>query len=574
MIKVLLGKRATIIMAAVACMFGSITVYANVGLLAASAWLISAAALHPPLAELSVAIVGVRFFGLARAICRYGERYVSHEVTFRLLAEIRVWLYSKVEPKAPGGLGRFATGDIFSRLVADVETLKFFYLRAVFPLVIAIVVVVALVALLAWLAPWLVWPVLGMVLLTGCIVPVCIHWLGYRAGQTVVAARASFNEVLADSINGLTELAALGQDKVQAAKVAMAAASLRLHQKKANAITVLAEAIGVLGMNLTVLIIIMLAAPLITTGQLPGVYLAVVALAVQASFEAVLPLPAVVYYLQESTAAVKRLQDITCPQEGGITGVSIAPVGPLTLAADKLSFSYQFGQTPVLSDISFSLPPGKRLAVVGASGAGKSTLAGLVLRFWDCQQGALLLNGSDIRQYDPEVVRQGVSVVSQDTYLFDASIRDNILLAKPQATPDELAVAIKAAMLSDFITRLPHGLDTRTGQNGLALSGGERQRIALARALLKDAPIWLLDEPTAGLDAEAEQVVMNHILQAAGQQSVFLITHRLTGLEVMDEIIVLDNGKIAEQGSWAQLLAARGLFYQMWTLQLDLLNIA
>lgn len=575
MLKVLVGKPGTIIMAAAACVLGGFTVYANVGLLAASAWLISAAALHPPVTELAVAIVGVRFFGLARALCRYGERYASHEVTFRLLAEIRVWLYSKVEPLAPGGLVRFATGDIFSRLVADVETLKFFYLRVVFPVVIALLVVMATMALIAWLAPWLIWPVLGLVILTGCVMPVLIHWLGYQAGQRVVAARASFNGVLADSINGLTELAAFGQAKAQAAKVAVAATSLRAGQKKANTISVLAEAMGALGLNLTVLIVIILAAPLVASGQLAGVYLAVVALAVQASFEAILPLPAVVYYLQESAAAVARLNDIACKGIPAIApGNGTVPAGPLMLAADKLAFAYQPNQPPVLSDISFSLPAGKRLAVVGASGAGKSTMAGLILRFWDCCQGALLLNGLDIREYDPEEIRRVISVVSQDTYLFNATIRDNILLAKPKATPEELTAAIEGAMLGDFIIRLPHGLDTRSGQNGLALSGGERQRIALARALLKAAPIWLLDEPTAGLDAEAEQVVMDHILQAAGGRSVLLITHRLTGLEVMDEIIVLDNGIIVEQGSWQQLLATRGLFYQMWTLQQDLLNIS
>ncbi|CQR72764.1 Putative multidrug export ATP-binding/permease protein [Sporomusa ovata DSM 2662] len=575
MIKLLAGKRETVIMAAAACILGSFTIYANVGLLAASAWLISAAALHPSVTELAVAIVGVRFFGLARAICRYGERYVSHEVTFRLLAEIRIWLYSRIEPLAPGGLARFATGDIFSRLVADVETLKFFYLRGVFPVVIAVLVVIATMVLVAWLAPWLAWAVLGLIVLTGFILPILLHWLGYKAGQIVVAARAGFNEVLADSIDGLTELAAMGQAKAQAGKVAVAAATLRAGQKKANAVMALAEAIGGLGVNLTVLIVIMLAAPLVGAGQLDGVYLAVVALAVQASFEAILPLPAVVYYLQESAAAVARLQDITCKGASALArGTRIAPCGPLTLTADKLSFSYRSEQPPVLSDIAFSLSPGKRLAVVGASGAGKSTLAGLILRFLDYNQGTLLLNGADIREYDSEAVRRLVSVVSQDTYLFNATIRDNILLANPEATPDEFASALEGALLSNFIALLPHGLDTRTGQNGLALSGGERQRIALARALLKAAPIWLLDEPTAGLDAEAEQMVMQHILQAAGSRSVFLITHRLLGLEVMDEILVIDNGKIVEQGTWQQLLAGRGLFYQMWTLQQDTLNSA
>ncbi len=575
MLNVLMGRKVTILLAAVACVLGSLTVYANVGLLAASAWLISAAALHPPVVELSVAIVGVRFFGLTRAVCRYGERYVSHEVTFRLLADIRIWLYRRLEQLAMRDLTRFTKGDIFSRLVADIETLQFFYLRAVFPVLIAVVVVMALVMLMTWIAPWLIWPVLGLIVLTGCIVPIGIHCLGYKAGKVVIAARARFNELLDDSIDGLTELAAFGQAETQVAKVSTAAVNLRISQQKANALLVLAEAMGSLGLSLTVLVVIILAAPLVTAGRLDGVYLATVALAVQGSFEAILPLPAVVYYLQESKAAVLRLRDIAGKEPTDLvqSGGRVTE-GPLLLVADKLSFSYSPNQHQTITNISFCLPPGKKLAVVGASGAGKSTLAGLILRFWECSQGTLLLNGIDIRQYPPEQVRQMISVVSQDTYLFNASIRDNILLAKPDAAAAELAAAVEGAMLGDFIRQLPQGLDTRTGQNGLALSGGERQRIALARALLKAAPIWLLDEPTVGLDAEAEQVVMKHIFQITEGLSLLLITHRLVGLELMDEIIVLDNGEIAEQGTMQQLLTDKGLFYKMWRMQQDLLRIS
>ncbi|SDF41948.1 thiol reductant ABC exporter subunit CydC [Sporomusa acidovorans] len=573
MLNLLAGKRATIVMGAAACVLGSLTVYANVGLLAASAWLISAAALHPPVAELSLAIVGVRFFGLARAICRYGERYVSHEATFRLLADIRAWLYGRLEPLAPGGLTGMTKGDVFSCLVADVETLKYFYLRAVFPVVTALLVMAATMLLVAWLAPWLAWPLFGLMLLTGCVLPVAIHGLGSKAGQPLVAARACLNRVLADSIDGLTELTTFGQAKTQAEKVAMAAVRFRCAQQQANRVTALADALGMLGMQLTVLLMITLAAPRVAAGQLDGVYLAVVALAVQAGFEAILPLPAVCYYLQESAAAMARLKSIS-GKKAAVPGSrnGVIPDGLVTLSADQLSFFYNPDQPPTLSNISFNLTPGKRLAVVGASGAGKSTLAGTILRFWDYQQGRLLLNGGDIRHYAPEEVRRVVSVVSQDTYLFNATIKDNILLARPAAGAAELAAAIEAAMLGEFIARLPQGLNTRTGQNGLALSGGERQRIALARVILKAAPIWLLDEPTAGLDAAAEQQIMERMLQAAGHRSVFLITHRLTGLQVMDEIIVLDKGKIAEQGTWGQLMRSRGLFYQMWTLQQDLLN--
>ncbi|CVK19015.1 putative ABC transporter ATP-binding/permease protein [Sporomusa sphaeroides DSM 2875] len=575
MYKILAGSHRTLLLAAAACLIGSFTVYANVGLLAASAWLISAAALHPSVAELSVAIVGVRFFGLARAICRYGERYTSHDATFRLLADIRVWLYTRLEPLAPANLPGVAKGDLFSRLVADVETLQFFYLRAAFPVAIAVVVAVTTVGLLAWLAPWLAWPVAGAFLLTGCVLPIGISRLGREAGQGVVEARAKLNGSLADSLEGLTELAALGRSERQAACIAAANAELTACQERANVVASLSDALGTLGMNLTVIAVIILAGPLVAAGQLEGVYLAVVALAVQASFEAILPLPAVAYYLQESNAAFARIAAITGQQPAvNAAGIPAVPSGPLEFSVNRLSFSYSPDSPPVLSNITFSLPPGKRLAIVGASGAGKSTLAGLLLRFWDYDRGSLLLNGRDIRGYEPAAIRRAVSVVSQDTYLFNATIRDNILIAKPDAAPAELNQAVAGAMLTDFIERLPRGLDTLTGQNGLAVSGGERQRIALARALLKPAPVWLLDEPTAGLDAQAEAVVMSHILRSAGTRSLVLITHRLVGLETMDEILVLADGQIAEQGAFADLLKKKGLFYQMWALQGDLLNIS
>lgn len=573
MIKLLTGSRHTLWMAAAACILGSLTIYANVGLLAASAWLISAAALHPPLAELSVAIVGVRFFGIMRAVCRYLERYVSHDVTFRLLADIRVWLYTRLEPAAPAGLLAFNKGDIFNRLVADVETLKFFYLRAVLPTLIAVITAVGTVIFLAWLAPSLAWPVAGAFVTAGCVIPGVLGSIGQSSGKKVIETRAVLSAALTDSIEGVTELAAFGQAKTQAAKVTALNRQLIARQKQANAVMAMADALGTLGMNITVIVVIALAVPLVGSGMLAGVYLAVAALAVQASFEAILPLPAVIYYWQESKAALERIRDITRqPVAAGLTGTKLIVPGAVHLTVRNLSFAYQPGLKPALSGITFTLPQGKKIAVVGSSGAGKSTLAGLILRFWDYSQGEMLLNGTDIRNYAPAAVRQVISVVSQDTYLFNATIRDNIMLARPDAAAAELKAAIDGAMLGDFSDKLPRGLETMTGQNGLALSGGERQRIALARALLKAAPVWLLDEPTAGLDAYAETVVMENILQAAGNCSVIMITHRLIGLEAMDEILVIEEGKIAEQGTQAELLAKKGLFYQRWLLQQDLLN--
>ena len=500
---------------------------------------------------------------------------MSHNVTFRLLADIRVWLYTRLEPLAPAGLQEFNKGDIFSRLVADVETLKYFYLRAALPALIAIFTVIATLLLLGWMAPALIWPAMGAFLAAGCLLPALIGQLAQKTGPRMIRARAALHGALTDSIDGITELAALGRTEPQTVKVAGLSQDYMTCQQQAGKITALADALGIMTMNLAVIAVVALAVPLVSSGSLNGIYLAVAALTVQASFEAVLPLPAVIYYWRECQAALARIQAIS----------SLAPVvdhsgtkevlpGSVALAAHNLTFSYQAEALPVLSNITFTLPAAKRLAIVGASGAGKSTLAGIILRFLDHSGGQLLLNGVDIKEYKPESVRQSLSVVSQDTYLFNATIKDNILLARPAATEVELNNALTGAHLGDFLARLPQGLETMTGQNGLALSGGERQRIALARALLKAAPVWLLDEPTAGLDACTEAAVMENILQASRNRSVILITHRLTGLEAMDEILVLESGRIAEQGTWDELMAKSGVFSQMWTIQQDLLKIS
>ncbi len=575
MLKLLLGSRRTLGLAALACVLGSLTIYAGIGLLAASAWLISAAALQPPLAALSVAIVGVRFFGLARAVCRYLERYMSHNVTFRLLADIRVWLYTRLEPLAPAGLQGFNKGDIFSRLVADVETLKYFYLRAALPALIAIFTVIATLLLLGWMAPALIWPAMGAFLAAGCLLPALIGQLAQKTGPQMLRARAALHGALTDSIDGITELAALGRTETQTVKVAGLSQDYMTCQKQAGKITALADALGIMTMNLAVIAVVALAVPLVSSGSLNGIYLAVAALTVQASFEAVLPLPAVIYYWRECQAALARIQAISgLAPVVDHSGTKDVLSGSVALAAHNLTFAYQAEVLPVLSNITFTLPAAKRLAIVGASGAGKSTLAGIILRFLDHSGGQLLLNEVDIKDYKPESVRHSLSVVSQDTYLFNATIRDNILLARPAATEAELNNALIGAHLEEFLTRLPQGLETMTGQNGLALSGGERQRIALARALLKAAPVWLLDEPTAGLDACTEAAVMENILQASRNRSVILITHRLTGLEAMDEILVLESGRIVEQGTWDELMAKSGVFSQMWTIQQDLLKIS
>jgi len=320
---------------------------------------------------------------------------------------------------------------------------------------------------------------------------------------------------------------------------------------------------------------LVLSIPLVWGGQLPGVMLAVLTLAALSGFEAVMPLPQAALTLSSSLQSAKRIFGIVdAPsflnhgpviETQAFTTVSSLFV-PL-ISFQDLSFSYPGSSQPAVSDINFDLPPGKRIAVVGPSGAGKSTLANLLLRFWDYSHGGILLDGRDLREYRQDDVRSLFSFISQRTYYFNDTIRQNLLLALPAANESDLQEAVQRAHLHEFITGLPKGYETVIGEGGLRLSGGERQRLAIARALLKDAPIFMLDEPTANLDTVTEWGLLESLFSATQGHSILLMTHRLVGLEAMDEILVMDNGRIEERGTHARLLERNGLYCRLYDLQ-------
>jgi len=559
---------ATMLLAAI---FGFLTIASNMGLLATSAYLISSAALHPAITELSIAIVGVRFFGIARAVFRYLERYISHDVTFRLLEAVRVWFYTKLERLAPARLMEWQSGELLNAIVGDVETLKEFYLRVLAPPVIAIAVLCGTCIFLSQYSMSFVYVVSGAFIMAGLVTPILVRLIQKSTAHRLVAARGELRTQLVDSMTGIVDLAACGQIDRQIQRINEINQRLLTLQSDVSKLAGLTDALGLLIVNGTVWLILWLAIPLVHDGQLAGIYLAVMVLMVQSSFEAVLPLPLVVHYLGESMAAGKRLFAIVDedPAVHPVIGGVIA--NDASIKVQNVSFQYSSRGPFVLNNLSFAIGTGQKLAIVGPSGAGKSTLLHLLLRFWDYEQGAIYLGGHEIKSYDAEKLRSMFGVVSQQTHLFNASIRDNILLAKPEASELELEQVIESAGLRTFIAALPQGYDTMVGQNGHALSGGQRQRIAIARALLKNAAILILDEPTVGLDARIEQLVMKTIGKLMAGRTTILITHRLVGLEDMDQIIVLDAGRVVEQGRQIELLENKHLFYQLWNLQHNVL---
>ena len=563
---------------ALSVLLGVLTVGSNVGLMGTSAFLISAAALHPELGTLQVAIVGVRFFGIARGVFRYAERLASHNVTFRLLARLRAWFYRALEPLAPARLMQYRSGDLLSRIVTDVETLENFYVRVVAPPLVATVIAAGMTIFFGRYDLYLAWIYLAFTLVLGVGVPLLSWTLSRRAGTELVSRRTALQARLVDGILGLADLLVFGRGTDYSEILVEDGKAYGQTQRHLASLTGFSSALTTLLVNLGMLAVLALTIPLVATGQVSGMMLAVLTLSALAGFEAVIPLPLASQTLSSSLQSARRLFEMVDAQPMVRESLSIRR-DPLSesptnheLRITNLAFSYPGQSQPALQDITFQLAPGKRIAIVGPSGAGKSTLANLLLRFWDYSQGRILLDGRDFHEFAQEDVRRLVSFISQRTYFFNDTIRQNLLLARPTATESDVQNAAQRAQIHEFIIGLPKGYETIIGERGFRLSGGERQRLAIARALLKNAPIFLLDEPTANLDPLTERLILDMLFTLTRGQSLLLITHRLVGLENMDEILVLDHGRIIERGAHAKLLAVGGLYRRLWDLQNRILS--
>ncbi len=553
-----------------AWLFALLAVIGNIGLMAAAAYLISAAALYPPLGTLSPAIAGVRFVGLLRAIARYLERFTSHDATFRLLSRIRIAVYSALEPLVPVAAGGFRRGELFNRIMNDIETLQHFYLKVLLPPLVAVFVLTGMMIVVSKIAMDLAILLLAVFVCSGLILPYCLQRAGRKTGRNWSQSREKLTILLADSLLGLRDLLAFNETGRQLQRVNMAVADCSHLQARAVVQQAWAKAAGSLLTQCTVAAAITLIVPTLETGRVEGVYFAAVILAVQSSFEAVQPLTVLAFYWNESQSAMRRLFAILDAEPNGIvTGTDKNLPVDCTLVVENLTFRYGPEREPALWRLSFDLPSGKRIALVGPSGAGKSSLVSLLARFWEYETGSLRLGGREVRCYHPDTVREAIGIVMQDDYLFHAPLLENIRLSRPSAGIEEVWAAVEQAGLETVVRSLPLGLETVVGENGYGLSGGERRKVLIARAIVKNAPILVLDEPTAGLDPLAEREVMKRIETMTRDKTLLLITHRLTALEQMDEILVMDKGRIVECGTYEGLLRQNGLFYQMWQLQQD-----
>ncbi|EPU0991604.1 heme ABC transporter ATP-binding protein/permease CydC [Cronobacter turicensis] len=542
-----------------------VTLLASIGLLTLSGWFLSASAVVGMAGLYSfnymLPAAGVRGAAIIRTAGRYFERLVSHEGTFRVLEHLRVYTFSRLLPLSPSGLARFRQGELLNRLVADVDTLDHLYLRVISPLIGALAVIAVVTLGLSLLDVTLALTLGGIMLATLLLLPPLFYRAGRAVGEALTMLRASYRQQLTGWLQGQAELSIFGaagryRDNLDATEQIWHEA-----QRRQAGLTALSQAMMMLISGMTVVLILWMAAGGVGGNSTPGSLIALFVFCALAAFEALAPVGGAFQHLGQVIASARRVSEVI-DQPADITFAEPGADAPreASLSLRNVSFSYPGQPQPALRDITLDVAPGEHIAILGRTGCGKSTLLQLLTRAWDPTSGDVALGGVSISEYREAALRATMSVVPQRVHLFSATLRDNLRLAAPQADDAALDQVLARVGLEKLLE--DDGLDAWLGEGGRQLSGGELRRLGIARALLHDAPVLLLDEPTEGLDAETERQILTLVKEVAVQKTLLMVTHRLQGLTAFDRIIVMDNGQITEQGSHKELLALQGRYYQ------------
>lgn len=525
---------------AVSVALGTLTVLFGVGLMATAGYLISRAAERPAILSLTTAIVAVRFFGLARPLARYADRLWSHDLALRALGRVRARFYESIEPLAPAGLEAFRGGDLMSRMIGDVDALQGLYLRGLGPPLVALASSAVCVGTAAAFLP-----AAGAVLAAGLIaggvfVPVVASRLAGAARRRQAEARGTLTAEIVDLSRAAPELVVYGAEERMLERVREADRELDRLSRRDAIVGGLGDGLSILVAGLTVVGVLVVSIDAHAGGSLDRVLVAMLALLALASFEAVGVLPAAARELAGTLASGRRVLELVDREPEIVDPAApLAPPAGASLELQNVTAGYG-GAAPVLSGFGLRLEPGRRVALVGPSGAGKTTVTNLLLRFLDPLAGQVTLDGCDLHEYRQDDVRATFALAGQEAHVFDSTIRANLLLARPDAPEPDLLLALWRVQLDGWVASLPDGLDTLVGEDGSRLSGGQRQRLTIARALLSDAPVLVLDEPTAHLDATTAREVVEQAFAAAGERTVLLVTHREEGLGLVDEVVTLD----------------------------------
>ncbi|ELX7502009.1 cysteine/glutathione ABC transporter ATP-binding protein/permease CydC [Vibrio fluvialis] len=543
-----------------------VTLCASIGLLTLSGWFLSAAAV----AGLTIAretfnymLPGafVRGFAMGRTAGRWGERVVSHNATFKLLTDLRIFFFEKLAPMIPGRVSNLRDADLLNRLVADIDAMDHVYLRLISPVTVGVLGIAALTTLLCWFDMAL-GLTLGSVLLVLLLVwPVMFYKLGKRNGAELTQHKAEMRVATLDWLQGYSELTIFGAESRYRDAIYVAQEKLLANQKVNASFTGLASALLLLANGWTLVLMLWLAADGVN-GQAPDPMIALVVFATMASVELLMPIAGAFQHLGQTLTSARRLNEIILSEpDVKFPSEETRHSGQFDISFENLTFNYSGGEQPALKDVSLTIPAGNKVAIVGQTGSGKSTLIQLLCRYWDAQQGEIRIAGTRLQEWKESDLRAAISVVSQRVDILNGSLRDNLIMAKPTANDNELSAMLERVGLSKLLEA--PGLDAWLGDGGRQLSGGEKRRIGIARALLHNGPILLLDEPTEGLDKQTEQQIMALFKSHFENKTVIFITHRLVELETMDAVCLIEQGEIVEHGSHQALLAQQGRYFQL-----------
>ncbi|GAA0361429.1 thiol reductant ABC exporter subunit CydC [Bacillus horti] len=564
-------------------LFGFLAGIAAVGLFANSGYLISRAALAPPIYVLTVSIALLKLFSVTRAVARYAERYYSHQATFTILSNLRVFFYKKLEALAPGLFHKYRSGDLLSRIVGDVESLQHFFLRVYYPPIVMVMVFLSTIYFVSFFSLAVAGIFIVGLILTGFILPLWFALRQKRIESTVRQQRAILSTETTEFFYGFRELKIHQKLTHKNEQLLHSSAEYVVAQEQMAKRNLMSQFTNQFLALLVSWLVLAFGAYLVTQGELDGLFLAMLVMIALTVFENVYPMAIFPSHYEDSRYASNRLFSITNDKELNTEGVSsnekqknreqllqlqnnnsISGKGA-SISMEQVSFTFPSQKRKALKDISLRFEPGTKTAIVGPSGSGKSTILQLLLKAYPTHSGRILLNGTHVEEIEQESIWDNTNVVLQHNHFFFGTIRDNLALAKDDLTDEEMLQVLKQVKLEYFT------LSHEVLEKGENLSGGEKQRLAIARVLLRKAHLWLLDEPTSSIDVLTEKHIYQQIFQAAKQSTLLLVSHRLTGLEAMDQIIVMESGTIVEAGTFDELMERKGYFFEMKQIEKDVL---
>ncbi|WP_288234525.1 cysteine/glutathione ABC transporter ATP-binding protein/permease CydC [uncultured Haemophilus sp.] len=523
---------------------------ASIGLLSLSGWFLAASFLvgSTILFNFFYPSSGVRGLAIGRTISRYLERLVTHDATFRVLAELRISVFKKLIPLSPSGLNRFRNSELLNRLVADVDTLDTLYLNLLSPFISAIIVIAFMAIGLSFVSGLLTIIICGMLLALLFIFPAIFYRLGQKSGKKIIQARAEYRSQFVEWVQLNAEFLLFGLVPQMTEKLEKTEQTWLSSQSKENQLTGFSNALLTFMNGVLVCIVILLVATAIDapSADTPEALVALVIFCVMASAEILMPIGIAFLHLGQLITAAERLNDVIEQRplvafNGSASWQNIAENQPL-VRFENITFSYPASHQAALNALSFEVNKGEKVAILGKTGSGKSTIFQLLNRHYDPTSGQILLANCNVADYPEATLRSHLVTLSQRVHIFSQTLRDNLLMGNPHATDEQLKLVLEQVELAYLLQE--QGLDLWLGEGGRPLSGGEQRRLGLARVLLSNAELVLLDEPTEGLDRETEQQILTLIFTHCQTRTLLMITHRLQGLKSFDRIYRIDNGQL------------------------------